>query len=116
MNGKAYSNQALSIMITAADHYIEATDVRDRIIATCHWEIGMVVCDAPEHQRSAITLTPQEIKALNNSLAVSRLNGILKVRKILTPEQFQKFSEMGKKHKKKRNGSHKGSHQGNYNY
>ena len=68
MNGKAYSNQALSIMITAADHYIEATDVRDSIIAKCHWEIGMVVCDAPDHQRSAIKLTPQETKALNKAI------------------------------------------------
>ena len=76
MNGKAYSNQALSIMITAADHYIEATDVRDSIIAKCHWEIGMVVCDAPEHQTSAITLTPQEIKALNNAIRQLRASNL----------------------------------------
>ena len=58
MNGKAYSMQALSLMITAADHYIKATDVRSSIIDKCHWEIGLVVCDAPDHQRSAIKLTP----------------------------------------------------------
>ncbi len=68
MNGKAYSMKALSLMIQSADHYIEATDVRKSVVAKCHWEIGLVVCDAPEHQRSAIKLTPQETKALNNAI------------------------------------------------
>ncbi len=72
MNGKAYSGKALSLIITAADHYIEATDVRNSIIAKCHWEIGLVVCDAPDHQRSAIKLTPQETKALNNAISQLR--------------------------------------------
>ena len=67
-NGKAYSGKALSLIITAADHYIEATGVRNSIIAKCHWEIGLVVCDAPDHQRSAIKLTPQETKALNSAI------------------------------------------------
>ncbi len=81
MNGKAYSMKALSLMIQSADYYIEATDVRKSIVAKCHWEIGLVVCDAPDHQRSAIKLTPQEIKALNDAIRQ------MKASKLTTAEQ-----------------------------
>ena len=47
MNGKAYSMEALSLMIEAAQHYVEVPDMRDGIIAKCHWEIGLLVCAAP---------------------------------------------------------------------
>ncbi len=68
MNGKAYSMEALSSMIEAAQNYVEVPDMRDSIIAKCHWEIGLVVCDAPIQKRSAIKLTSQEITALNNAI------------------------------------------------
>jgi len=60
----------------------------------------------PNVDDSAITAANNEIKALKNSMADHRLNGILEVRKILTPEQFQKFN---KEHKGKRHGESKGS-------
>jgi len=62
----------------------------------------------PTTDESAIMAANNEVKALTNSLADDRLNGILEVRKILTPEQFKKFNEIKKKHRKKK-GSHKGS-------
>ena len=61
----------------------------------------------PNVDESTISAVNNEIKTLTNSLSDNRLNGVLEVRKILTPEQFQKFNKM---HKKKRNGGHKGSH------
>jgi len=61
----------------------------------------------PNVDEGTITAVNNEIKILTNSLADNRLNGVLEVRKILTPEQFQKFNKM---HKKKRNSGHKGSH------
>jgi len=63
----------------------------------------------PDIDDNAITAANNEIKALTNSLADNRLNGVLKVRKILTPEQFQKFNEIRKKHRGKRQNSYKGS-------
>ncbi len=68
MNGKAYSTNTLSMIIDVAHHYIEAPDIRDSIIAKCHWEIGLVVCEAPDHKRATIKLTPQETKALNKAI------------------------------------------------
>jgi len=64
----------------------------------------------PKADDNAIVSANNEIKALTNSLADSRLKGVLEVRKILTPEQFQKFNEIRKKHKGKRHGGFKSSH------
>ena len=63
----------------------------------------------PDMDDKAITAANNEIKALRNNLADNRLDGVLKVRKILTPEQFKKFNEMKKKRKGKRHGESKGS-------
>jgi len=63
----------------------------------------------PNVDEGAITATNNEIKTLTNSLADNRLDGVLEVRKILTPQQFQKFNEMKKKRNSKRRGESKGS-------
>ncbi len=68
MNGKAYSMETLSMIIDAAHHHIEAPNIRDGIIAKCHWEIGLSVCDAPEDKRATIKLAPEETKALNQAI------------------------------------------------
>ena len=46
-----------------------------------------------------INQTQNELKALQSQMLDNRLAGILEVRKILTPEQFKKFSEHSQ-HKK----------------
>lgn len=63
----------------------------------------------PEADDNAITAANNAIKALTNNLADHRLNSILEIRKILTPEQFQKFNEIKKEHKGKWQNGHKGS-------
>ena len=40
-----------------------------------------------------------ELKSLENNMADQRLEGILEVRGILTPEQFSKFNELKEEHK-----------------
>ncbi len=72
MNGKVYSMEALSMMIEAAQHYVEVPEMRKGIIAKCHWEIGLLVCGAPIDQRAAIKLTPQEVTALNQAIKQRR--------------------------------------------
>ena len=72
MNGKAYSMNTLSMIIDAAHNYIEAPNIRDGIIAKCHWEIGLAVCEAPDDKRETIKLTPQETKALNKAIEQRR--------------------------------------------
>jgi hypothetical protein len=67
MNGKAYSMEALSLMIEAAQHYVEVPNMRDSIIAKCHWEVGLLVCAAPIQDRANIKLTRQEVTALNHA-------------------------------------------------
>jgi hypothetical protein len=47
MNGKAYPMEALSLVIEAAQHYVEVPNMRDSIIAKCHREIGLLVFAAP---------------------------------------------------------------------
>ncbi len=68
MNGKTYSETALSIMIDAATQYIEAPNLRDSIISKCHQEIGLLVVGAPPWQRAAINLNPEEVKALASAI------------------------------------------------
>lgn len=63
----------------------------------------------PDADDNAITEVNNKIKVLTNKMADDRLNGILEVRKILTPEQFTKFNEIKKEHKGKRHGNRKGS-------
>jgi len=64
----------------------------------------------PNADAGAITAANNEMKALSNRLADDRLNGILEVRKILTPEQYKQFNELHKKHRKKKKDGRKGSH------
>jgi len=40
----------------------------------------------------------EEIKALQNKMSDQRLEGVLEVREILTPEQFSKFNELKESH------------------
>jgi len=64
MNGKAYSEQNLSMMINAARQYIQVPDVQREIISKCHQEIGLILADSPPHQRAAIKLAHSESKAI----------------------------------------------------
>ena len=59
MNGKAYSQGSLALMVDAAHQYIGQTGTRNAIIAKCYQEIGLIVAGAPVHQRVAISLTDQ---------------------------------------------------------
>lgn len=57
----------------------------------------------------------QQIKALDNQIADARLEGMLEVRQILTPEQFKKFQEKAGKRRGKRGSPdkmHGGRHKG----
>lgn len=47
-----------------------------------------------------------EIKALEAAMADKRIDGIFKVKEILTPEQFTKLQAMKKDHAKDRKGKH----------
>ena len=47
-------------------------------------------------------------------MADHRLEGILEVRKILTPEQFQKFNEIKEKDWGEKKGGYKGGHKGSF--
>ena len=68
MNGKGYSEGNLSKMIDAAHQHIDATGIRDSIIAKCYQELGLIVVDAPVHQRADITLTGQEAEAMRKAI------------------------------------------------
>jgi len=68
MNGKGYSEGSLSMMIDAANQYIDAPGTRDNIIAKCHQELGLVVAGAPVYQRAAITLTNHEVLAMRQAI------------------------------------------------
>ncbi len=45
-----------------------------------------------------------KVKSLQGEIVDNRVNGIFKVKEILTPEQFAKFNEMIEKHKSERGG------------
>ena len=64
MNGRAYSEQNLSMMINAARQYIQVPDVQREIISKCHQEIGLILAGSPPHQRAAIKLTHAESEAI----------------------------------------------------
>ena len=68
MNGKHYSEGSLLSLIDAAHQYIDATSVRESIIAKCHQELGLIVADAPVHQRANIALTYQEAEAMRKAV------------------------------------------------
>ena len=73
MNGKAYSLERLSLVIDTAEKYIHDPTLRKRILSKCHQEIGLVVVEAPAHQRAAIVLSQPESAALRNALITRRL-------------------------------------------
>ena len=58
---------------------------------------------------NTVRATNEEIKALMNTVADYRLDGVLELRKIFTPEQFKKFNELKEQHKAKWRGDHEGS-------
>ena len=64
MNGRAYSEQYLSMVINAAHQFIQVPDVQREIISKCHQEIGLIVVGSPPHQRAAIKLTHAESEAI----------------------------------------------------
>ena len=68
MNGKHYSEGSLSSLIDAAHQYIDATKVRESVIAKCYQELGLIVADAPVHQRANITLNDQEAVAMRKAI------------------------------------------------
>jgi len=88
-------------------HHKETKALREKIKAKR--KAFRQALEDPNADNNTIKAANNELKALSNSLDDSRLNGVLEIRKILTPEQFQKFNEMEKNHKKKRNGDYKGS-------
>lgn len=56
-----------------------------------------VEMEKPELNMGQIHTIHADLKNIQNKLADQRLEGILEVRKILTPEQFKKFHEITKK-------------------
>ena len=68
MNGEGYSEGNLPKMIDAAHQHIDATGIRDSIIAKCCLELGLIVAAAPLGQRSHITLTGQEAEATRKAI------------------------------------------------
>ena len=68
MNGKHYSERNLSSLIEAANQYVEATSVREGIIAKCYQELGLIVAGAPVHQRANITLNHLEAEAIRKAI------------------------------------------------
>ena len=72
MNGKTYSETALSLMIDVATQYIEAPNLRKRIISKCHQGIGLLVVSAPPEDRVAINLTSEEVKVLVSAVRCRR--------------------------------------------
>ena len=58
----------------------------------------------PGVTRAAIKPLENEIKSLQAKLIDSRINGILAVKQILSPEQFSKFGQMTEKWQKERKG------------
>ena len=54
----------------------------------------------PDMDMSKVNAIHAQIKTLQAQMADDRLNSILAVRKILTPEQFKKFHELMEKHEK----------------
>ena len=68
MNGKGYSEGILSSLIDAAHQHIDATNVRESVIAKCYQELGLIVAGAPVHQRANITLTHQEAEAVRKAI------------------------------------------------
>ena len=68
MNGKGYSGGSLTRIIDAAHQYIDATGIRDSIIAKCYQELGLIVVGAPVHQRADINLTGQEAEAMRKAI------------------------------------------------
>ena len=73
MNGKAYSLERLSLVIDATEKYVHDPNLRKKILSKCHQEIGLVLIEAPAHQRAAIFLSQPESAALNNALITRRL-------------------------------------------
>ena len=54
----------------------------------------------PDLDMNTISGIQSQIKALQSQMVDERLNSILEVRKILTPDQFTKFITMMEKHKR----------------
>ena len=65
-----------------------------------------------EIDTATITSIHEQIKALDNQIADHRLEGMLEIREILTPEQFKKFHEKFGKGKGPRGRGHGGKHGG----
>jgi Spy/CpxP family protein refolding chaperone len=65
--------------------------------------------EKPSVDDSRVQAIHGELKALHDKMADHRLAGILEVRKILTPEQFKKFSEKVHDRREKR-GEGRGEH------
>ncbi len=55
-----------------------------------------------EIDQEKIQSVHQQMKAIDNKMADYRVEGILQLRKILTPEQFKKFHELGREKNGKR--------------
>lgn len=63
---------------------------------------------APGVTKASVEPIANEIKSLQAQLIENRIDGILAVRQILTPEQAAKFDQMAEKHKKNRGEKVKG--------
>ena len=55
-------------MNDVANQYIDATRLRESILAKCYQEIGWIVVDAPVRQRADISLTDQEAAAMRKTI------------------------------------------------
>ena len=57
--------------------------------------------DQPTVDEAKVRALHNEMKELKSQMEDGRFNGILEVRKILTPEQFEKFKKLKEEHKGK---------------
>jgi Spy/CpxP family protein refolding chaperone len=64
--------------------------------------------EKPDFDKDKVKALNEELKALQNRMADHRLEGILEVREILTPEQFKRFHEMAGERRQKHMGQGEG--------
>ena len=66
--------------------------------------------EKPDLNEGIVKSLSEELKTLQNRLADLRLDGILEVRKILSPEQFKKFGELMREKGRMKMGRRGGPH------
>ncbi len=98
-------DQAARLEANRSEHRQEARKLREKMRAAR--EAFKSELEKEELDMEKITQLHNEQKTVQGQIADHRLEGILQVREILTPEQFKMFIELTGKHRRDKHGRHR---------